>query len=485
MVSQRRNRGSALLISLVIVVLVAGIGGAFLVDSLSHSKRHSQGVDMDEAMTMCDAGMERARQALDFYRGYQNTGTKWTWDQILTYCSARPSDANVIKNDYLDNLQSALYTNYQSRIWSNSTSSVGANNRFASATIPPNPTTPAPTDPTDNFVFVGWNVPFHKGAIHVHVSNNDDSAAGGSPTHDADGQVIIRVTATLPSGIQRQVEGVFKSPDPIALKIAGKGLGAVVSKDTVELLGNVSIDGRDYDMDNNLKSSDIRSAPGILTEKTVDMSRGSAVVGGNNGEGYGEVPPGSVGRGRATTAPPGTVTDSSSRTPPPVLPTTPGEVLGMSDLDLKNIAKANGTYFDGSPGKEYKVPPGGWDGAVVYVDYQPAGGNVDIGDSTYNKNPSVLIFHTDAPAAPVVAKNLKGHFKGLLIADSVSHTSAPSGILGQLQMLSPTSASSGNAFGTANTPIHFSYDTLQNLPKSGAAGNTTQPSTLVSYRRVQ
>lgn len=479
------TRGSALMISLVIVVLVAGIGGAFLADSLRHSKGQRNSVDADEAMTMCDAGMERARQALDFYRGYQNSGTLWTWDQILTYCQARPSDAKSIKDDYLALRNSAQFTAYQSKIWSTNTSqSMGANSKPASQTMPPNPTTPTASDPTANNVFFGWNTPFQNGSIYIHITNNDDSADGGSPTHDVDGQVLITVTAILPSGILRQVEGVFKQPDPFNLTIAGPALGAVVSRDVVKLLGNVEIDGRDYDQNGNLKADQSRSAPGVLTEKTVDMTSGSGTIGGNNGTGGGpQAPAGAQGNGQNRTPPPGTVVDSSMN--PAVLPSTPDDVFGLPNGTLKEIAKAQGTYFDGTPGKTYAVPPGGWDGKVVYVDYQIGGGNVAIGAGTFNDKPSVLIFHTEPPDAPYVAKNLKGSFKGLLIADAVDHTSAPSAILGQVQMLSPTSASAGNAFGNANTPIHFSYDTLQNLPKSGSNGNTAQPGSLVSFRKVQ
>jgi hypothetical protein len=479
------TRGSALIISLVIVVLVAGIGGAFLADSLRHTKDQRNGIDADEAMTMCDAGMERARQALDFYRGYGNSGTLWTWDQILTYCSARPTDAVAIKNEYLAVRAGAQFTSYQAKIWSsNPTQAMGANNMAAAQTMPPNPTSPAASDPTANNVFIGWPVPFQNGAIYIHITNNDDTAGGGSPTHDVDGQVLITVTAVLPSGILRQVEGVFKQPDPVNLTLAGPALGAVVSKDVVKLLGNVEIDGRDYDQNGNLQANQQHSAPGVLTEKTVDMTNGSGTLGGNNGTGGGALAPsGAVGNGQDRTPPAGTVVDGSMN--PAALPTTPDDVFGLPPGTLKAIAQAQGTYFDGSPGKTYAVPPGGWNGKVVYVDYDMGNGNVDIGGSTFNANPSVLIFHTEAPAAPSVAKNLKGSFKGLLIADAIDHTSAPSAVLGQVQMLSPTSASAGNAFGNANTPIHFSYDTLQNLPKSGSTGNTAQPGSLVSFRMIK
>src|SRR5258706_8783415 len=106
MMMKNTTRGSALLIATIVVVLIAGIGGAFLAESLIHSREQRNGVDADEALTMCDAGMERARQALDYYRGYQNSGSLWTWDQILTYCAARPTDTLIIKTDALNRLNS-------------------------------------------------------------------------------------------------------------------------------------------------------------------------------------------------------------------------------------------------------------------------------------------------------------------------------------------------------------------------------------------
>src|SRR6185295_18664625 len=104
------------------------------------------------------------------------------------------------------------------KIWSSTLATIAvANNKSASLTIPPNPTVPASSDATANNVFLGWSIPFHKGSIYIHITNNDDSASGGTPTHDTDGQVLITVTATLPSGIQRRVEGVFRQPSPVNL----------------------------------------------------------------------------------------------------------------------------------------------------------------------------------------------------------------------------------------------------------------------------
>src|SRR5437870_3510563 len=105
MMKRRADQGSALLIALVVVILAGGIGGAFVAESLFHANAQKTTTDQDELMVMCDAGMERAKQAMDLYRNYTPQGwtapagytepvqlpppapitMRWEWSDIIKY----------------------------------------------------------------------------------------------------------------------------------------------------------------------------------------------------------------------------------------------------------------------------------------------------------------------------------------------------------------------------------------------------------------
>src|ERR1041384_3789134 len=97
MKKNRATQGSALLLAVIVVLLAAGLGGSFLIVNISNSRTQQNMSDQDELMVMCDAGVERAKQALDMYRGdfspsasyVAPLGAKtWAWNDILTYCYA-------------------------------------------------------------------------------------------------------------------------------------------------------------------------------------------------------------------------------------------------------------------------------------------------------------------------------------------------------------------------------------------------------------
>jgi len=465
----RSDRGSALLISVIVVLLSIGIGGAFMAQSLVASREQQNVIEADEALVMCDAGMERTRQALDYYRGADGSGVKWSWDGILTYCSAVSKDPIAIRKDYQSRIKDANFTAYASKAWDTKYWQ-GSAAVLASKTIPPSGNSnniPASTDPTTGNVFIGWNQPYHRGAIHVQISNN--GGTGDTATHDADGQVLITVTATLPSGIQRQIEGLLTIPPPSSSStpLTVNGLAAVVSNDVVDSNGNITVDGRDYDY---LGTSVVGPGVfGILSTKTIG-SGGSSAIGG-----VGAAPP-----KKGISA--GSISQNTLFKTG--YPATPDEVVGAAPGTLKKAAIAAGTYITSDAQFSALLSANGGklpDHAIIYADYDPSGGSFDIGSG--NSKSSILVIHTDSTTSSV--KNLHGTFKGLLIGDSINHVNSGTSLTGMVQLLSPTASAGANVFGNGNATIHFSSAVLADLPAATtSSSSSTSGSTLTSYRRT-
>lgn len=463
----RGDRGSALLITVIVVFLAAGIGGALMAQSLIHSREQQRTTEADEALGMCDAGMERARQALDVYRGL-NGAEAWSWDGVLTYCSTLSGDPVQIRKDYLSRMNSAAYTSYASKIWSaDAGARKGADTLPAAKTVPPSAATtnvPSSTDPTAANVFIGWNQPFNRGAVHVMVRNN--GGAGDTATHDEDGQVLIVVTATLPSGLQRQVEGLLTLPSAASIPLKVSGVAAVVSNDKVDTNGNITIDGRDYDYSGTKLTGD-PGVFGVLSTKTITTGGASAIGG------VGIAPP------KKGTASGTTSQNASFKTG---YPATPDEVVGVPAGTLKKSAQSDGTYCATAADFSALLAKNGGklpDHAIVYCDFDPGNGSFSIGSG--NEKSSILVIHNDASTTSV--KNLHGAFKGLLIADSVNHVNSGTALTGMVQLLSPTSSAGANVFGNGNATVRFSSAVLADLP-GASSGSSGTGSTLTSYRRT-
>lgn len=511
------SRGSALLLAVIVVLLAAGVGGSFLVVNLSNAKSQKTITDQDELMSMCDAGMERAKQALDIYRGYTPPGytapagaKSWAWNDILVYCSnnytakpvpfdyTEPIDTKFVVEDAIramtdpSHAQYKQFQNYSGSVsWQASGTLWGKNTVQAALTVPANPKAPTSGDPAAG-TFIGWNIPFHKGAVHVYVHNNggtllDDSGkpilgADGLPqvdtaTEDKDRMICITVTATLLSGaksyqgkggtgaIFRQVEGMYRLPPPPP-PASGPQLAAVTSQDDIETLGNVTIDGRDWNEDGT--SIVGPGVFGLLSTKNITVGGSSTIAGSGN-------PPPKKG------AAPGSTMSNGGSYFPDGYPDSPDAVMKLPKGELKKAAMAAGTYFAKESDYLKALPPTGFSGAIVYCEFDPSPSFQIGGKDTYNDKPTIFVVHNDTGTTSV--KNTKGFLKGLLIADEVNHTSAPGGLIGAEFLLSPTAASGANAFGTANTPIKFSSQVINNLPSPNNQNIT--PSNLVSYRKVQ
>ncbi|HVR86844.1 MAG TPA: hypothetical protein VMU54_21145, partial [Planctomycetota bacterium] len=469
---------------------------------LNHAKEQVQLIEADEATTMCDAGLERARQAMAVYRLAKPAPPQlpWTLNQVLKYCSnnyntmyinycnrynlpivpvdaTQPPNPLVIKNDFMNQKNSLWYQYYNNNLWGANGSLWGLNPQMDVPTpgtpisvdgitpIPPSTTTYPSGDPGAN-VALGWNVPFHKGAIHIHVRNNAD---GGGPFSDTDSTILVTVTATLPSGIQRQIDGTVNWPPPAPAGAQFKALGAVVANDSVNTNGHTTIDGRDYGYDPKTGATGtLTGSPGVFGV----VSDNNIAVGGASGVG---------GNGSA----PATGGSVGSTNPnfvyPGGYPPSPDVLMGQPPGTLKATAQAQGTYCASATDYANLLAANGGklpDQAIIYLDFTPGSGVFELGSG--NTRSSILVVHTDTYTGTI--SEVHGTFTGAVFADAVVRVNAGTSITGMVQLFSPTSSSAGNVLGNGDSTIHFSNAALNDLPAANPGPPSGLP--LTSSRRL-
>lgn len=455
MKTKNSRRGSALLLSLVIVIIAAGIGGAFLTQAILHSNEQKWSIEADEALTMCDAGMERARQALGLYKGKK----LWAWSEIAAFCAARPSDGISIRNSSLTLFKAPEYAAYAGAIFP----SGGGTVNVALDNTDPALCLPTIKGGDDAKVLFGRTMPFHRGTIYVNIA-----APAGTPVGTEPENLVVTITATLQSGIQRQVEGVLSKP---ASTLKAPGLAAVVSNDAVALNGSITIDGRDHDY-----AGTKVTGPGVFgiisNEAMSDPSNGS--VGGN-----GNAPPNPKGAAAGSVKGNYPFTGGYPSGPDAVLTQEDGSPL--KDGSLKKAAQDGNMYFNSQTAFDAwlstqggKIP----DGAIVYLEFTPGNGQFNLGSG--NSKSSILIIHTEAQSG--IIKEVHGNFTGLIMADGFVRNNGTSHITGMVQLFSPSASEAGNVFGNGNAEIDFSSAALADLP--GMSGGDSAAK-LVSYRRLQ
>jgi hypothetical protein len=435
------RRGSALLLATIIALLALGIGGAFLAEFLARGKTQHAATRSDEALMICDAGLERARRALYQYR----FSGSWTWNDILEYCSKiTETTPDQIKADFNARVTTPQFTAYMSNL-----GTAGQNTLNESAT-PADRRNPAPTDPTNNGVFIGWNIPYSNGAYHILVKDNaDDTDPSRSPLVDADDKVVVVVTATLRDGTQRRIEStIFYNYQPLAMT----GLAAILTNSDTDVTGNITVDGRDWDINGSAVVGG--GVYGV-------MSSASITTGGSSGVGGNGLPP--LPRGAA----PGSLDPNHSF--PTGYPPGPDAAVNARTGTLKSMAQASGTYFTTQAAYDHYIALNGGvvpGGQVIYLEATTSP-PFNLGRSM-NNQPSIIVVHNSTSTASI--KNVHGDFKGVLFADQIDHVNAGTNILGMIQTFSDVPY--GNALGNGNSTVKFSSAVLRNLPSSGPGACT-------------
>jgi hypothetical protein len=259
------------------------------------------------------------------------------------------------------------------------------------------------------------NEPFSAGTYSVSCSSN--------VTLDT---VYISSTGTVgPSSITIDVVASI-APAPWRKWIRG----ALTARTAVDLLGNIEIDGRDYDTTGatGLLLSPVGGIFGVSSGGAVNQG-GSSDVGGH------------------TTAPTNTkltgvtVQENIDTTG---YPTTPEEVLGLPPGALDAY-------------KTSSCPPSGYKG-IIYTDKacEFAGG--------------IYICHNSSGTASL--GNYHGNFKGLIIADMDSHINGGATILGAIIFLGKSTG--GNCIGNGGATIHYSSQMLNEVTSAlGASSRRT------------
>jgi len=237
------------------------------------------------------------------------------------------------------------------------------------------------------------------------------------------------------------------------------GMAAVISRDPIDLRGNINVDGRDWDINGAALVG--AGVDGVVSGGAVTVT-GSAGVGGN---GLNPPPSGSA---------PGAV-DSNHNwgadgldndregtidQPGETYPADPDQALGVPSGTLMLTAKKMGSYFSTQAAYNAAIAANGGQalgGKVIYCDFAPSP-PFELGTGL-NANPSILVIHNSTSNA--IAKNVHGDFKGFIMADKVELINAGTKIVGMIQAWGQF----GNAFGAGGSDVLFSSAVLANLPQ--------------------
>ncbi|MBN1602893.1 MAG: hypothetical protein JW915_14895 [Chitinispirillaceae bacterium] len=254
-------------------------------------------------------------------------------------------------------------------------------------------------------IFCYNNEPFGGGAFTVTCSTTTmDTAVILSIGYKGNDTSKIEVVAYInPDSWQRWVKG------------------AVTARTSVNTLGKIEIDGRDYDTSSFSGTClGTGGVVGVAAGGSVTVDNSSSGVGGNYTSPQKAVLEGETACQNIDTT---------------GYPQTPEDLLGMTSAQLE-------AYKWTTP------PPSDYVG-IVYSEtpYDFAGG--------------IMILHNSSGTASL--GNYNGNFKGLIIADEVKHFNAGSTVLGAIFMLGKTSG--GNCFGNGTAKIHYSSQMLEKVTK--------------------
>ncbi len=259
------------------------------------------------------------------------------------------------------------------------------------------------------------NVPFDMGSYTVRCSTN--------ATIDT---VYIRSRAA--AGNQTVTIEAASHRYTILDKMNYSSTAAVCTKSDIKLLGNVTIDGNDWDSTNTAIIG-----PGVFAISTCGDD---SVAASAEAYGRGFIDP------KASKKPGAIPIDSvvQDHLDTAGYPATPEAVLGLTPgaLDTFKTSTFPAMPFHG----------------IVYVD--SAGVKIDL---DFKGSTGIFIFHSSSYAS--ILKNIKGSFKGILICDQIDHINDTTHILGAITTLS--SSPYGNVFGNGKAYIRHSSQVLSNL----------------------
>lgn len=251
---------------------------------------------------------------------------------------------------------------------------------------------------------------------------------------------------------------------------------AITAQGPVDTSGNINIDGRDHDWTGaNVVGPGVS---GISTTSNIN-NRGSSSVGGNGFPPTSPPAPGAQeenadwadgldndGDGAIDEEPFNGLDDDGDGAIDEDLssfPDSPDVLFGLEEGTLKDAAIFMGTYFTSQADLEAYVTANGGNipgGKIIYADFnlwEP----VQLGGSL-NDPPSILIQH--GPAGNYEMKNIHGAFRGLVVADFVTHINGTFLLVGG--MISFADDAVGNTYGNGDAEILYSSEVLSRLPSA-------------------
>jgi hypothetical protein len=269
-----RRRASAMLLAVIFVILAAGLGGAFFAFTSWKSKSHFLTNQSDDALQICDAGLEMARAALLQWRNADDNKIvppatsnpygpdAYSWNKVFRYCADPATDSplgmgitadpEVIKADAMLRLsgkKSWVVAEDNNNTYDSTGVSITINTSDSKL----------PSIGKGIKELFGVNRKYGKGAFHVVMKNDDLDYHGngvdngieptgnvwgadkpwtktdlagnvigtyagdppGAPNYgtldplvDGNGTAILIVTATLPDGTVRQIVATISFPFP-------------------------------------------------------------------------------------------------------------------------------------------------------------------------------------------------------------------------------------------------------------------------------
>jgi hypothetical protein len=186
-----KRRGSALLIAVVVVVLVAGLSGAFLTLTVRNSDLHFKQNQGDDAQQICDAGIEMARAALLKWRNLDDNEVIppevaknpacYSWNKIFLHCQTvdGPTPTGMGTSANPDVIKADAVARFKSKVWAitadNSYNYVSTNLAATIGDPGPNDSTLIGSGITELF---GVNRRYGKGAFHLILKNNQPDTHG-------------------------------------------------------------------------------------------------------------------------------------------------------------------------------------------------------------------------------------------------------------------------------------------------------------------
>lgn len=276
----------------------------------------------------------------------------------------------------------------------------------------------------------------------------------------------VKVTSKGTVGQSTVVNVVYVRPPLPGNKLQSNVKGAVGAATNISVLGNLTIDGENHNVD----GSSVIGGSGtyaIWTTASVDFTKGSGQVGGTL---YSTPPPDPKNPSGGTDWIPRSKkdynTDVIMQGQSGPLFSGPDSVFGYPKGTLKDIALNGGGQYTNNPAVD-KLQYPLW--GVTYVELP----NGTVWDSPDLSGSGVIVVHSEATNA--VIKNTTGKFSGLVISDDVVHVHST--IVGALVVLT-IAPTEGNCIGNGTGKVLYSRQALTN------AENITQGKASVKDNRL-